>query len=220
MQYRSGVLPNSTASSIIISLDSPANPNANVIYPTNRNNCVSKNTAQLRPRNREYFQLKQEIKKNILSSTLCDSGIDNRPYADVEIAGIPFRGLLDSGASITVLGKGSEIFLKNSGVRFYHFPSMLSTASGDKQRIIGHIQALISFAGKQRMMRIFIAPGLTQSLYLGIDFWNKFKIAPRFVEDLSLGQQNPYLKTTIFQRNNRSSSKSLLTRFHLTLRKV
>lgn len=104
----------------------------------------------------------------------------------MHISGIPYRGLLDSGAEVTVLGNGSEMFLENSGVRFYHQPSSLSTASGDKQRILGHIRTLVSFNGKKRWMRIFIAPGLTQNLYLGIDFWKLFNLAPRFVSSLDL----------------------------------
>lgn len=42
--------------------------------------------------------------------------IDERPYAEVLIAGDPVTGLLDSGAEITVLGAGSEKYLKDSGI--------------------------------------------------------------------------------------------------------
>lgn len=58
------------------------------------------------------------------------------------------RGVLDSGANITVLGNGSEKFIENAGVRFYHQPTVLSTASGEAQRIIGHKRALVTFSGK------------------------------------------------------------------------
>lgn len=124
------------------------------------------------------------------SAHVSDHPTDNRPYADVNVAGISIRGLLDSGASITVLGEGSEEFLKNTGTRFYNHPLIVSTASGEAQRIIGHVRALVSYNGKQRMMRIFIAPGLIkQKLYLGIDFWNLFNIKPKIIESLDLNTE-------------------------------
>lgn len=144
--------------------------------------CKSKYKA----RNRKYFHLKHKIRKTIASTRILEEIGDNRLYAEVHIAGVPVKGLLDSGASITVLGRGSESFLENSAVRFYNQPTLLSTASGEHQRIVGHIRALVSYGNKQRTMSIFIAPGLTQHLYLGIDFWKLFGLAPKIVSDLSL----------------------------------
>ncbi|HBK82629.1 MAG TPA: hypothetical protein DDZ41_03385, partial [Flavobacterium sp.] len=152
-------------------------------FTDNRKTYVSKSTqcnnSKFRLRNRKYFDLKRRIKKIVSSSVINDQAGDNRLYAKVVIAGQEIRGLLDSGASITVLGSGSEEFLSKLGVHFYHNPSSLSTASGEKQRIFGHIKCFVLYGDKKHMMRIFIAPGLKQKLYLGIDFWKLFGLEPK-----------------------------------------
>ena len=157
-------------------------------FTDNRKTYVSKSTqcnnSKFRLRNRKYFDLKRRIKKIVSSSVINDQAGDNRLYAKVVIAGQEIRGLLDSGASITVLGSGSEEFLSKLGVHFYHNPSSLSTASGEKQRIFGHIKCFVLYGDKKHMMRIFIAPGLKQKLYLGIDFWKLFGLEPKLIDEI------------------------------------
>lgn len=168
VEYGSGVLlntPTKFAPEINISHeDFVKNTNSKVSETSNTN----LNSPKIKSRNIKYFRLMRNIKKNVVSSVITDQLNDNRPSADVHIAGSLIRGLLDSGSSITVLGCGSEEFVSNIGVCFYNQPSLLSTASGASQRILGHIRTLVSYNGKKRTMRIFIAPGLQQKLYHGI----------------------------------------------------
>ena len=44
---------------------------------------------------------------------------DNRPYAEVLISDKPCRGLLDTGASISLLGKGCKDFVPNRVTKMF-----------------------------------------------------------------------------------------------------
>lgn len=61
-------------------------------------------------RNLKYFKMKRQIKRFCASSIISNSNFDdNRPNADIHIAEISFRGLLVSGANISVFGKFSKL---------------------------------------------------------------------------------------------------------------
>ena len=147
---------------------------------------INNNYKKLRPRCLKYFQSLRRTKRSISESRIVENSFDHRPYADILIAGLPIRGLMDSGAEISVLGAGAEQFIQQAGIRMYNKSSSLSTASGEAQPIIGYIRARVSFCGKHHMFRFFVAPGLTQKLYLGVDFWHLFNIRPQMIDSLSL----------------------------------
>ena len=84
--------------------------------------------------------------------------------------------MLDSGANISLLGKGCEKLISVAGLRFQTSPSLISTANGAKERILGYITVKIQFNNQQKPLRLFLAPNLSQPLYLGIDFFKLFNI--------------------------------------------
>ncbi|KAI8124874.1 hypothetical protein CVS40_4842 [Lucilia cuprina] len=116
---------------------------------------ISNRILKTRQRHRE---LKEEH-RTIESTILKDDIGDIRPYADVELFGEIVTGLLDSGATISVLGLGSEC---------------VKTANGSTMPIIGKIVTTIKFREKSEPIILYIAPGLTQKLYLGFNFWKSF----------------------------------------------
>lgn len=101
---------------------------------------------------------------------------DSRPYAKILIDDVEYTGLLDSGASLTILGKGCEKFIENHGYKIYYCPSIVSTASGTKERILGYVYLSTTFNNKTKDMKFYLVPNLTQTLYLGIDFFKEFGI--------------------------------------------
>lgn len=127
----------------------------------------------IRDRNLKYFSNKRELLHNISESIIHELG-DNRPYAVVDIGSYKIRGLLDSGANITVLGKGSECFMSDPNIRLHSLTKSVQTASGHSANILGYICVPVTYQNKTHTMNVFIAPSLQQELYLGIDFWNIF----------------------------------------------
>lgn len=126
---------------------------------------------------RERFRNRRELRKEVEASVL-DSNQDIRPYGKVEIAGKTISGLLDSGSSVTVLGKGAEEFLKEASLEFTPFHGNILTADGNPQQIIGRIRNVrIKFREQEKEIDILIGPSLKQSLYLGWDFMKKFNLA-------------------------------------------
>lgn len=128
-----------------------------------------------------YFHKRKSLKKQLAETILC-SEKDGRPFINLDIGGIICHGLLDSGANVSVLCHNSCRFIDNPNVNFHPFPSTLNTAGGEQNNIIGYINTVIEFNKKRKLMRFFIAPNLTQELYLGYDFWNKFGISPTINE--------------------------------------
>lgn len=108
---------------------------------------------------------------------LKDNGGDHRPHLDVRIFGKPFRALLDSGASHTVLGQDGLWILEK-------FPAKLKvvknkwvkTASGTKHTIDGFVNLPMTLEGRTRYLDVMVVKELQHSLILGIDFWDTMQI--------------------------------------------
>lgn len=109
---------------------------------------------------------------------------DARPHANVQIMNKEIRGLLDSGASISCLGKNALQTLHELNLKWKEYSSVIQTASGQAQDIIGYADAVIQFNGFIKCIRLYIIPSLKQQLYLGIDFWLAFDLLPKINEIL------------------------------------
>ena len=95
-------------------------------------------------------------------------------------------GLLDSGASISCLGEGGEEFLAKNNFQYVRLNHNIKTADGMKQPIVGKILAKVSYKGVTKEIHLYIVPSLQQQLYLGINFWREFNIAPNLLSEISL----------------------------------
>lgn len=116
------------------------------------------------------------IKKAIAASIIQDNPTDNRPYVKVKILNEEIMGLLDSGANVSILGKNCEKFLEKSDVKVSRCPTLISTASGDKQRVLGYIDVATKFNDQCKIIRFYLVPSLSQPLYLGINFFELFNV--------------------------------------------
>lgn len=132
---------------------------------------------RLKCRCKKYFKDRKRLKKLVAESIINECS-DSRYYADVEIAGVRYHGLLDSGANITVVGTGCEKLLMDPNVDFSNFSSTIKVANGGGARIIGLVRVWVKFNGISRKMKIHLATQLKQNLYLGVDFWDLFGIKP------------------------------------------
>lgn len=93
--------------------------------------------------------------------------------------------MLDSGASISCFGNGAIDWLANHGLRWTRVVSSVRTADGTPQAVLGYLDLCVSYENKNKVLRLYVVPGLSQRLYLGIDFWKLFGIIPMSIECLT-----------------------------------
>lgn len=139
---------------------------------------------------RNRYQKRKFYRKLIESSRLSDR-VDERPFANVLIFNESLYGLLDSGASVSVLGKDSMKFVERHHLPIKSFISSVCTADGSKQKVIGYCEVLITYKGVTKPINLYIVPSLSQTLYLGLDFWRSFALAPSIIppiDSIELGE--------------------------------
>lgn len=113
------------------------------------------------------------------------SGVDNRPLATISIADQTLTGLLDSGASISCLGKNAVAQATSFDLKIKPIVTSVKTADGAQQKVVGYVDVPITFNHKTKLFRLYLIPSLSQELYLGIDFWKAFGIEPSIVSEIA-----------------------------------
>lgn len=104
---------------------------------------------------------------------------DERPYLRVSIFNKEFLGLLDSGASRTVLGSKGYEQLKSLNLEL--IPSTVKScgvANGEQCQVIGSYNIPFCVRDKIQVINVLIIPSLPHLLILGSDFWRKMGIVP------------------------------------------
>lgn len=112
-------------------------------------------------------------------------GHDKRGYLSVNILGIETTGLLDSGASRSVVGKEGWNVLQAAGIEVqpsqkYKF---ISVANKGVAKIAGEAFVPFEVGGLTRIVRVLYVPQLSSPLILGIDFWRRFHLRPDFLQE-------------------------------------
>lgn len=132
----------------------------------------------------EHWRAKRMSKKLVKAAKIeeIESSNDIRPHLVVTISGEEVRGLLDSGASISCLGKGAFETLQKCNLRWKEIETKVQTASGQQQEVKGYTDVVITYKEMSRPIRLYVIPSLSQSLYLGIDFWIHFNLLPKLEE--------------------------------------
>lgn len=149
-----------------------------------------KNILKTRDRYHERKKERKEIATSILSSFT-----DIRPYLDVSLNKVNLKGLMDSGANVSCLGKNCFENLAKMKTKIYDFRSKIKTAGGGKQNIIGKVLLEVECNNRKELVRFFLVPSLTQELILGYDFWKKFdikiSIGNYIINEISLDTPDP-----------------------------
>jgi hypothetical protein len=133
-----------------------------------------------------YWKRRKQQRHAILSSIIT-LGYDNRPHAEIQIDGQKLVGLLDSGSSISVLGRNCMSTIKGLGLALKPISRSIRTADGSSNSMVGFVDANVVYENQSRLIRFYLVPTLQHNLYLGIDFWRSFNVAPNIVSccDLS-----------------------------------
>lgn len=129
---------------------------------------------------RKRFKTRKFYRGLIESSSLCGQ-TDERPFANILISNENFFGLLDSGAGISALGRNCLNFIERNNITLQPFRASISTADGSKNSIAGYCNLPVSYKGVTKNITFYAVPSLCQEVYLGLDFWQKFAIAPNII---------------------------------------
>lgn len=141
-------------------------------------------------RSKKYWANIKKKKVELLSTILVNDG-DLRPYAKVKLLGTEVLGLLDSGASVSCIGGSFHEQVTNSGIKIKKLNSCVNTADGTRQNVTGVINVLVDYKNVSKMVEFYLIPSLKQNLYLGINFWKTFHIAPQILSEINEIETHP-----------------------------
>lgn len=124
---------------------------------------------------------------------------DIRPYITVTINNVNISGLLDSGSATTILGNNSHIKLLGEKVPTLSNENKIFIAAGGQNlTCIGHIYLPIIFDNKLKILKCFIVPSVKLPLILGVDFWQKFELCPKYLNTLEIESRQETNSKTAF----------------------
>lgn len=158
-----------------------------------------------------YWKNRREFLKVCESAVVTDPyENDPRPYATIKIGGKVLIGLLDSGATVSILGKNSLELLDHLCVPYQRQSGSVSTADGTPNQIIGVVKLEVEFATKLKTITFCIVPSLSEEIYLGVDFWFAFGLAPCLVSAITNGEgDSSRHKLTVVQNKQLETIKKM-----------
>lgn len=114
-----------------------------------------------------------------LDTLIINNNNDNRPFAKIQINGIQFIGLLDSGANRTAISKSTYDKLRQK-TNFNEVPVLKSvkTACNEDILVTCCIELPLSYNTMTRTIPVLVVPELSRDIILGMDFWTEFRIKP------------------------------------------
>lgn len=122
--------------------------------------------------------------QSILDFILDHAQNDERPYLKVSVLGKPLLGLLDSGATSTILGSGGWNTLEGLGIRLDSSKTVKCTvANGQSVQSIGECEIPFRVRDRIRLIKVLVVPELLHTLILGANFWKSMGIVPDLRHD-------------------------------------
>lgn len=119
-----------------------------------------------------------------LSQIDFELGKDGRMYLAVELYGKMYYGLLDSGATVTVMGRKGWEKLERLGVQLApSWYEAVKVANGQRCPVLGQVDISITVEGRTRLCTIQVVPDLDSELILGMDFWKLMGIVPSIMKE-------------------------------------
>jgi len=132
-------------------------------------------------RARTRYESRNQERRRVCDSVKMVVNGDRRAFAEVQLHGHLMLGLLDTGASVSPLGAGGLELLEQLGLQMTPTTTTVQAAGGTRNKIVGKVDVLVQYAKMERSLTLYVCPSLQQHLYLGIDFWRKFGLAPNIV---------------------------------------
>lgn len=137
-------------------------------------------STHLKDRGRRVEEKSSIYKLQIILDYVLEHALnDERPYLEINILGKSMLGLLDSGASRTVVGRKGYSVIQELGLVINREKSSGCTvANGNRCQSIGTVELPITLRGQFRLLEAFVVPELPHLLILGADFWRIMGIVP------------------------------------------
>lgn len=115
---------------------------------------------------------------------------DIRPYLKFNVCNFDIYGLLDSGASISILGNESHADFIKFGFEMHQMePTSCNVANGVVVQSIGYIFVPVTFKNVTHVIKFYVIPSIVSDVILGVDFWHAFRLAPEIFDNIA------YIKT-------------------------
>ncbi|XP_046810030.1 uncharacterized protein LOC124420613, partial [Lucilia cuprina] len=115
---------------------------------------------------RERYKVRKRLRHEISSASLCE-GEDSRLYTRLSIGGQEIIGLLDSGATVTCLGKNCMQFVAKAGLEVHNFSTIIKTADGTSHPIVGRVRSEVRFRDAVNVITFYLVPTVNRELFLG-----------------------------------------------------
>lgn len=100
----------------------------------------------------------------------------------MNIFGDELTGLLDSGANVSVLGRGAEKYILNWKIDKHVRNATIRTADGTKLSAKNSVLLPVEYNNKRKFIQFLIAPEICKPVILGMNFWDAFSVAPAVSE--------------------------------------
>lgn len=113
-----------------------------------------------------------------ISEAIINLEQDDRPFVQISILGNTLVGLLDSGSHLSILGIGALKLIKKCGLEIFPSEVSLTTANGERLKVIGSVNLPITFNNRTKLIEVLIVPALRRRILLGMNFWKGFEIRP------------------------------------------
>lgn len=102
------------------------------------------------PKVRQIFAEKRQVIKSVIDSIKRANDTDPRSFAEVEVEGIKIKGLLDTGASVSVLGNGCRELIEGLNCKMKTIFTNVKTAAGQEyfrqsKSILGKVRVKIEY---------------------------------------------------------------------------
>lgn len=111
-----------------------------------------------------------------ISPVLYSNGMDPRPFLSVTVGQTKLVALLDTGATVSVIGKRGLPLLESAASPMRPVNCDVYTADGASQSVLGSITLSIGLNGVSKEMSVLVVPSLRHPLVLGVDFCRHFGI--------------------------------------------
>lgn len=121
-----------------------------------------------------------QYKKSRIDSLFCSMDKDPRPYLTVSIFGVNFFGLLDSGATQSVIGKSGWEKLRSFNLELETCNNSVKVANGECCTVLGLVSLPIILNSRLKVIKCLIVLDIDAEIIFGIDFWRDMNIVSDF----------------------------------------
>lgn len=146
----------------------------------------------------------------VLDFILQNAKPDERSYLQVSVFDRKILGLLDTGATRTILGRKGWSLLSGLGICLSkNDPIVVKVANGSSCQSIGTCQVPVTLRGRTKLITMVVMPDFPHTLILGIDFFKVMGIIP----DLRNGEWSFADETNAVDLVNQLQARDILNSY-------